>query len=726
MPLRDFLSVGILILLLTRTAHAQRSEDRFVFWHISDTYASATEDRGAIAHIPREALSASSRPAFLVHTGNISFSGRQEEYMRFKEAFQHLDEARIRFYAIPGRREMRYAPEGKTGFQNAFGKLYQSFDYGGTHFVLLDTTVALQPYGHIDRAQLKWLAKDLERVRPETPILLFLHHEFGQEPPGVRPIANEFELWPLLRGKNVIAIFTAEGRREALFRKNGATIITARQLGRGTFHRVTVTPLLVTVERVQRNGEVTPVVTIPVSPRARPSVLRAGFDDGNTPYLVRRHPIALLNPRAVNDTPEQETAEIRINDGAFSPMVRDARDIWRAPFRTEQIPVGVHSATIRLTTSNQAVHEAEIIFEVERDAREPTRRWAADLDGPIQSDPLLVGDTLYVSCLDHRVYALNTINGRKRWTFTARGPFLASPVLGGNTLYIGSTDGTLYALDASNGRVRWRYDTGKPIYATAAVARGVVCLGGNQRIHGIDATTGRQRWVQPAGRFFQSRAATDGTTFYVGGWDGTLYALEAESGALRWARMLGQTQEEESVVVGAPAVASPTVAAGRVFISTTDGRLIALRAEDGQTLWTARAPKGSDTFGTSSGMVIGPTLFVAGTGDADGHGDVYALDTASGKILWQVRTGQNIVGSSPRLAPDGRSFAIMGMRGKVSVLDTLSGARLWGYELGPGNIFSTPEYDGRAVYTVTMANDVQVIDGPGHGFTPGNRDTGTP
>ena len=104
--------------------------------------------------------------------------------------------------------------------------------------------------------------------------------------------------------------------------------------------------------------------------------------------------------------------------------------------------------------------------------------------------------------------ALNTANGKKRWTFTAKGPFIASPVLNGNTLYIGSTDNTLYALDATNGKVRWRYDTGSPVFATAAVAKGTVCVGGNQTIHGVDAASGKMRWTQKTGRFFQSRAAT--------------------------------------------------------------------------------------------------------------------------------------------------------------------------------------------------------------------------
>jgi len=112
--------------------------------------------------------------------------------------------------------------------------------------------------------------------------------------------------------------------------------------------------------------------------------------------------------------------------------------------------------------------------------------------------------------------------------------------------------------------------------------------------------------------------------------------------------------------------------------------------------------------------VVGLDLYIGGLGD---HGDVYALDTSNGKIVWQSPTGQAIYDSSPKLSPDGKTLAIMGVRGHVSVLSTANGKREWGYELGPGNIFSTPEYDGRLVYTVTMAHDVQAINGPGIGDT---------
>jgi len=102
-------------------------------------------------------------------------------------------------------------------------------------------------------------------------------------------------------------------------------------------------------------------------------------------------------------------------------------------------------------------------------------------------------------------------------------------------------------------------------------------------------------------------------------------------------------------------------------------------------------------------------IYIAGLGD---NGDVYAFAASDGSLRWRTPTGQSFYDSSVRISPDGRTLAIMGIRGRVSVLSTSDGHKQWGYELGPGNIFSTPEYDGSAVYTVTMANDVQAIAGP--------------
>jgi 3',5'-cyclic AMP phosphodiesterase CpdA len=58
------------------------------------------------------------------------------------------------------------------------GSSSSSFDFGGWHFIMLDTigfTGVRSYYGHVGRETLEWLARDLEKVDPGTPIVVSVH-----------------------------------------------------------------------------------------------------------------------------------------------------------------------------------------------------------------------------------------------------------------------------------------------------------------------------------------------------------------------------------------------------------------------------------------------------------------------------------------------------------------------------------------------------------------------
>lgn len=687
--------------------------DHFTFLDISDTHQKAGEVRANLRKFSEEAAHMSPKPAFVIHTGDVTETGAPEEYAKFREATAPLRQAGIKIYAVPGSHDIRWSGDGKETFLREFGKTYQSFDQAGTHFVLLDTTVALEHWGHIDKAQIDWLARDLKKLKPETPVFVFMHHWIGRDSPLTRMVDNEFELRGVLRKYNVVAIFTGHNHRDLVWRTGGVRTLMAEGLFQphGSYYRVNVSKLIVGIDRqfIGTPGD-TYHTSLPLSRQSHPSKLKVEWDDNDNPFLARRWPKASLYPRAVTDNPDKELAEYRLDEGPYKPLTKDIRDIWKAPFETKGMAIGVHTADVRLTTSNDITYEEELFFEVERDNKEPTQKWAINLDGPIQSSPLLVNDLLYVGALDGKCYALETAKGKRHWTFTTRGQFYGSPISDGTSLYLGSTDHEFYAIDAGTGKPHWHFNAGGPLFSTAAVAKEVVCFGGNGKIYGLNIATGKPAWTQPAGGFFQSRATTDGNTFYLGGWDNTVYALDAASGDIRWTAKMGVDRDRKLDQIYSPAISSPVVADGRCYICSMDGILHALNAKTGKEIWTTFAPTGADPFGYSTPVQIGNRLYLAGLGKS---GDVYCLDTADGHIVWRVSTGQIIYDSSLRLAPDGKSFAIMGLRGHVSVLDTQTGSRLWGYELGPGNIFSTCEYDGQHLYTTTMANDVQAINAPG-------------
>ena len=126
-----------------------------------------------------------------------------------------------------------------------------------------------------------------------------------------------------------------------------------------------------------------------------------------------------------------------------------------------------------------------------------------------------------------------------------------------------------------------------------------------------------------------------GGLIFVGGEDGQLRAIDADTGDLRW-----------QFYTPSPIKAPPTISDGRAFVGSGDGYVYALEAATGRQLWRFRAAPierrvmiyGSlnSTWPVNSGIVVqdGTAYFAAGIIDYDGT-YVYALDAKSGKIKWQ-------------------------------------------------------------------------------------------
>jgi len=116
-----------------------------------------------------------------------------------------------------------------------------------------------------------------------------------------------------------------------------------------------------------------------------------------------------------------------------------------------------------------------------------------------------------------------------------------------------------------------------------------------------------------------------------------LVALDAKDGKERW-----------SYTAGGRLDAPPTIHRGLCFLGCRDGWVYCLRAEDGKLVWRFRAAPEDRrvvTFGqlTSTWPVVGGVLvdqglafFSAGrSSHVDGGIFLYALDPASGRVVWQ-------------------------------------------------------------------------------------------
>jgi len=112
--------------------------------------------------------------------------------------------------------------------------------------------------------------------------------------------------------------------------------------------------------------------------------------------------------------------------------------------------------------------------------------------------------------------------------------------------------------------------------------------------------------------------AVAGDLVYVGGYNGTIYAVNSSSGALRWVYpRQGNLQ---------PIVGGPVVSQGKVYISCSDGKVYALDAAEGYKEWEFQT--GDKIWATPT--VDGDTLYI---GSFDKK--LYALDTADGNKKWE-------------------------------------------------------------------------------------------
>jgi Icc protein len=122
------------------------------------------------------------RPAFIVHTGDISQSSKSAE---FDTATQIAGSAGLDVHYVPGEHDVL----GGDGTTNGNGDAYfqrfsgqtarkaYSFDQGGVHFVALTNVLDLKGdgLGYLGDEQLTWLEQDLRARTSSTPVVVFAH-----------------------------------------------------------------------------------------------------------------------------------------------------------------------------------------------------------------------------------------------------------------------------------------------------------------------------------------------------------------------------------------------------------------------------------------------------------------------------------------------------------------------------------------------------------------------
>jgi 3',5'-cyclic AMP phosphodiesterase CpdA len=138
----------------------------------------------AIAKV--NALALPQKPAFMIHTGDISHLSLESQ---FDDADKVIAQARLDVHYVPGEHDF-LDPDLKF-YRDRYGRGtkgagWYSFDANGVHFIGLVNVVDLKAggLGNLGNEQLEWLEADVKDRSASTPIVVFAHIPLWTVYPG--------------------------------------------------------------------------------------------------------------------------------------------------------------------------------------------------------------------------------------------------------------------------------------------------------------------------------------------------------------------------------------------------------------------------------------------------------------------------------------------------------------------------------------------------------------
>lgn len=275
-------------------------------------------------------------------------------------------------------------------------------------------------------------------------------------------------------------------------------------------------------------------------------------------------------------------------------------------------------------------------------------RWRTSTNAQVQASPAVADGLVYTGSIRGTLYALDAATGAVVWELDVRsGPLglawmYQSPTVADGVVYqaySSQAEGTpLVALDATSGNELWRTGSlgGSFLpHSFAAVGDDHVYVGaGGGTISAVDPDDGQVVWqASPAGGWMRSTPMYAHGKVLMNYQGDQLVALDADTGAVAWR----YRSPGDSFLFGNGTASVPAVADGTAYVGFADGSVSAIDLESGSLQWTQRTGDGV----ISSPAVSGGYLYV---GSNDGH--LYGLDRATGQPLWDHEIG-TWVASSP-------------------------------------------------------------------------------
>jgi outer membrane protein assembly factor BamB len=195
-------------------------------------------------------------------------------------------------------------------------------------------------------------------------------------------------------------------------------------------------------------------------------------------------------------------------------------------------------------------------------------------------------------------------------------------------------------------------------------------------------------WTDTAGGAISAEPIQVNGVVYYGSWDGYERAVDAATGALQWKAFLGQTTDtnctpETLGVANAPALGTVSLKGKMVqvlFVAGGNGKFYALNAATGAVIWNTALATEVNGFLWSSPLLYKGNIYegIASCGNSRVPGGIVELDAATGTIQHALSTvpngcdGASVWGSATVDTATGDIYFATGNAASCSTAEPLS------------------------------------------------------
>ncbi|MFO6424901.1 outer membrane protein assembly factor BamB [Motilimonas sp. KMU-193] len=253
------------------------------------------------------------------------------------------------------------------------------------------------------------------------------------------------------------------------------------------------------------------------------------------------------------------------------------------------------------------------------------------------------------------------------------------PAFIGNQVFVADREGLIKALDVNSGKQLWMIDISKHesnalnksarISGAITASYDAIYVGTeNAQLFAIDAETGEVRWVSNTGGEVIAKPLVEGGRVIVHNSKGDLYAFQEYSGERVWQLDFDQP------ALTLRSASEPVEAGGAILYGRADGKFVAVIAETGIPVWERRiaVPKGATELERivdvdAKPIIVGATAYVIAY-----NGDLVSFDLQSAEPVWKRNYS-----AYNSMAISGFNLYLTDEKSHIYAVDRRTGAQVW-------------------------------------------------